>query len=146
MTNTIKGKKTIMTKTSAFRIDDNATRVAINATKRVLTGLMLAAAVMFARHDALAIQSPVALGSAATFKVLAGSTVTSTGATTVNGDLGISPGTALTGAPTVNGTTHLGDPVAAQAQLDLTIAYNDAAGRTIDAITVAGNLGGQTLA
>jgi hypothetical protein len=46
----------------------------------------------------------------------------------------------------VNGTLHLGDPIAAQAQLDLTIAYNDAAGRTLDAVLVAGNLGGQTLA
>jgi hypothetical protein len=92
-------------------------------------------------------QAPVALGSAANFAVLAGSTVTNTGATTVNGDLGLSPGTAVTGFPpgTVNGTIHAGDPVAAQAQLDLTTAYNDAAGRTVGAITVAGNLGGRTL-
>ena len=53
-------------------------------------------------------QAPVALGSATTFAVLAGTTVTSTGATTVNGDLGVSPGTTLTGAPTVNGTITLG--------------------------------------
>src|SRR5205814_1075829 len=85
------------------------------------------------------------LGTATTFGVLAGSAVTSTGGTTVNGDLGVSPGNTLTGAPTVNGTTHLGDPAAAQAQLDLTTAYNDAAGRTNGAITVAGNLGGLTL-
>src|SRR5207237_9626608 len=58
----------------------------------------------------------------------------------------IRPGLTLTGAPTVNGTTHLADVIAAQAQLDLTVAYNDAAGRTVGAITVAGNLGGQTLA
>ncbi|HXJ62088.1 MAG TPA: ice-binding family protein [Verrucomicrobiae bacterium] len=45
----------------------------------------------------------------------------------------------------MNGTTHLGDSLAAQAQLDLTTAYNDAAGRTVGAITMAGNLGGQTL-
>ena len=92
-------------------------------------------------------QAPVVLGSATTFEVLAGSTVTSTGATTVNGDLGVSPGTAVTGFPPglVNGTIHAGDAAAAQAQLDLTTAYNDAAGRTVGAITVAGNLGGQTL-
>ena len=92
-------------------------------------------------------QAPVALGSAANFAVLAGSTVTNTGATTVTGDLGVSPGTAVTGFPpgTVNGTTHAGDPAAAQAQLDLTTAYNDAAGRSVGAVTVAGNLGGQTL-
>src|SRR6185436_5338502 len=93
-------------------------------------------------------QSPIVLGSAGTFAVLAASTVTSTGATTVNGDLGLSPGTAVTGFPpgTVNGTIHAGDPASAQAQLDLTAAYNDAAGRTVGAITIAGNLGGQTLA
>src|SRR5205814_1968429 len=91
--------------------------------------------------------APVALGAAGSFAVLAASTVTNTGATTVNGDLGLSPGTAVTGFPpgTVNGTIHAGDPAAAQAQLDLTTAYNDAAGRTVGAIGVAGNLGGQTL-
>ena len=78
-------------------------------------------------------QPPVALGSAAAFMVLAGSTVTSTGATAVNGDLGVSPGTAVTGFPPglVNGTIHAGDPAAAQAQPDLTTAYNDAAARTL---------------
>ncbi|HXJ74093.1 MAG TPA: ice-binding family protein, partial [Candidatus Dormibacteraeota bacterium] len=92
-------------------------------------------------------QPPLSLGSASPFAVLAGSTVTSTGGTTVNGDLGLSPGTAVTGFPpgVVNGAIHAGDAVAAQAQLDLTSAYNDAAGRTVGAITVAGNLGGQTL-
>jgi len=92
-------------------------------------------------------QAPVALGAASTFAVLAASTITSTGPTTINGDLGLSPGTAVTGFPpgTVNGTIHAGDPAAAQAQLDLTTAYSDAAGRTVGAITLAGNLGGQTL-
>jgi hypothetical protein len=93
-------------------------------------------------------QATVVLGSATTFAVLAGSAVTSIGATTVNGDLGVSPGTAVTGFPPglVNGTIHAGDSASAQAQLDLTTAYNDAAGRTVGAVTVAGNLGGQTLA
>jgi hypothetical protein len=93
-------------------------------------------------------QAPVALGSAANFAVLAGSTVTNAaGATTVTGDLGVSPGTAVTGFPpgTVIGTTHAGDAAAAQAQMDLTTAFNDAAGRSVGAVTVAGNLGGQTL-
>jgi hypothetical protein len=92
-------------------------------------------------------QAPVALGAASTFAVLAGSTVTNTGATTVNGNLGLSPGTAVTGFPpgTVNGTIHAGNPAAAQAQRDLTTAYNNAAGRTVGAILVAGNLGGRTL-
>lgn len=92
-------------------------------------------------------QAGVALGSAASYGVLAGSTVTSINATTVNGDLGVSPGSAVTGFPpgTVNGTIHAGDSAAAQAQLDLTTAYNDAAGRTLGPVSVAGNLGGLTL-
>jgi hypothetical protein len=88
------------------------------------------------------------LGTAGNFAVLAGSTVTNTGATAVTGDLGVSPGTAVTGFPpgTISGATHAGDAIAAQAQVDLTTAYNDVAGRTLGAVTVAGNLGGSTLA
>jgi hypothetical protein len=121
------------------------THLHMNGTKRTLTGLSLAVAVLLAHHEATAAQAPVALGAAATYAVLAGSTVTSTGNTTVNGDLGVSPGTTVAGAPTLNGTLHLGDAAAGQAQGDLTIAYNDAAGRTAGAVGVAGNLGGQTL-
>jgi hypothetical protein len=93
-------------------------------------------------------ESGVPLGSTSTFAILAASTVTNTGASVVTGDIGVSPGTTVTGFPpgTLIGTFHLGDPAAAQAQLDLTTAYNDAAGRTAGAVAVAGNLGGQTLA
>jgi ice-binding like protein/Big-like domain-containing protein len=93
-------------------------------------------------------QLPLALRSAGNFAVLAGSTVTSTGQTSITGDLGVSPGTAVTGFPPGNliGAKHAGDPTAAQGIADLTTAYNEAAGRTLCAVTVAGNLGGQTLA
>lgn len=92
-------------------------------------------------------QAPVALGAADNFVVLAGSTVTSTGVTSVTGDLGVSPGTAVTGFPpgTIIGAQHAGDPTAAQGVADLTTAYDDAAGRTLCAVTVAGNIGGSTL-
>jgi Ice-binding-like/Bacterial Ig-like domain len=92
-------------------------------------------------------QASVALRSVGDLAVLAGSTVTSTGLTSVTGDLGVSPGTAVTGFPPGNlvGAMHAGDPAGAQALGDLTIAYNDAAGRTLCPVTVAGNLGGQTL-
>jgi hypothetical protein len=120
--------------------------VPLNGTAPILTCLLLAAALNFPQQVATAGEAPVNLGSAATFGVLAATTVTSTGATTVDGDLGVSPGTTVTGSPTITGTLHLGDPIAAQAQLDLTVAYNDGAGRSVAPITVAGNLGGQTLA
>jgi hypothetical protein len=77
--------------------------------------------------------------------VLAGSTVTSTGSTTVAGDVALSPGTSITGLlPTqVTGTIHIADAAAAEAQITLTAGFNDAAGRS-GGTTVAGNIGGQT--
>lgn len=90
----------------------------------------------------------VPLGTTGTFAILAGSTVTNTGATAVTGDLGVSPGAAVVGFPpgTVTGTIHAGDAAAATAQADLTVAYNDAAGRTTGVISVSGDLTGRTLA
>src|SRR3954468_10495890 len=113
----------------------------------VLSSILLAAALAYQPLIATAAELPVPLGSAANFAVLAGSTVTSTGATVVNGDLGVSAGSAVTGFPpgVVNGTVHAADPVAAQAQLDLTTAYNDAAGRSTAPVSISGNLGGLTL-
>jgi hypothetical protein len=92
-------------------------------------------------------QAPVLLGAASNFVVLAGATVTNTGATMVTGDLGVSPGSTVTGFPpgTVNGAMHAADPAAAQAKIALTAAFNDAAGRSVAPVSVAGNLGGQTL-
>jgi len=77
--------------------------------------------------------SAVPLGSAGNFKSLAGSTVTNTGSTTIaGGNLGLSPGSAVTGFPpgmmVAPAVMHVTDPTAAQAQVDLTTAYNYAAG------------------
>jgi hypothetical protein len=91
--------------------------------------------------------SPVGLGTATSFAVLGGSTVTNTGPSAISGDLGVSPGTSVTGFPpgTVNnGTIHAADGVAAQAQSDATTAYNNAAGQT-PFTSVTADLGGQTL-
>ena len=96
-------------------------------------------------------QTPVVLGSASTFAVLAGSTVTNVASvgTTVTGDIGVSPGTAVTGFPPgiVTGTIFNATPgPAATAQVDLTAAYLDAQGRSVGSQTLPGNLGGLTLA
>src|SRR5450631_1886783 len=104
-------------------------------------------ALLIAQSPAGAAVAPVGLGTATSFAVLAGSTVTNTGPTILNGDLGVSPGTAITGFPPgiVNGAVHDDDGVAAGAQSDLTTAYNDAAGRT-PAASLGGFIGaGQTL-
>jgi Ice-binding-like len=92
--------------------------------------------------------APVTLGAAASFGVLGASTVTSTPvpASAVHGDIGVSPGTAITGFPpgTLTGTLHPGDAVATQAHAALATAYADAAGRNPGAL-ITTDLGGQTL-
>lgn len=87
------------------------------------------------------------LGTASSFAVLGGSTVTNTGPTVVNGDLGVSPGSAVTGFPPgiVNGATHKADAVALQAQSDVTIAYNNAAGQPCTSVLTGQDLGGKAL-
>ena len=73
-------------------------------------------------------QSAPPLGSAQSFAVLGGSTVTNTGPTVVNGDLGVSPGTAVTGFPpgsVTGGTIHAGDATATAAQAGAHKAYQD---------------------
>ncbi len=88
------------------------------------------------------------LGSAETFAVLAGAAVTNTGTTQIKGNLGVSPGTAITGFPPglmLVGTIHSADAVAAQAQADLTTAYNTLAGFPCVSQLTGTDLGGLTL-
>src|SRR5450756_1109729 len=93
-----------------------------------------------------AAQPTVNLGTTSSFAVLAGSTITNTGPTTITGDVGLSPGSAFTGqaSVTLHGAVHVADAVAIQAKKDLVTAYNDAAGRTPVA-TIGTELGGHTL-
>ncbi len=88
----------------------------------------------------------VNLGTTRSFAVLAGTTITNTGATTIRGDVGLHPGNAVTGFATVtlDGAQHVADAVALQAKTDLVAAYNDAAGAT-PVSKVATELGGTTL-
>jgi uncharacterized repeat protein (TIGR01451 family) len=90
----------------------------------------------------------IPLRSAESFGVLAATSVSSTGLTVVGGDLGVSPGSppSVVGFPAgvVNGTIHAADLTAAQAQADLTTAYNAATNAPCNTI-IAGDLNGLTL-
>jgi hypothetical protein len=87
------------------------------------------------------------LGSAGSFAVLGGSTVTSTGNTVLDGDLGVSPGTAITGfgPGIVHGTTYAGGAVAQQAHTDALAAYNTLKGEAVTIDLTGKNLGGLIL-
>ncbi len=98
----------------------------------------------------MSVVQPVNLGSAESFAVLGGTTVTNAGASIIEGDLGVSPGTAITGfqqSPMntisgpgtvtaglgiVTGTIYAGGPVAAQAHNDAVLAYNYLVAQTPD--------------
>jgi len=92
----------------------------------------------------------VSLGSAGAFAVLAGSAVTNTGSSVIlTGDLGVSPGTAISGFPpgivTAPGTIENSTAVALLAQTNLTTAYNTLAGESATKVLTGTDLGGLTL-
>jgi hypothetical protein len=90
------------------------------------------------------------LGSAGNFAILAGSGVSNTGVTTtITGDVGSFPTATMNGllSGNVNGLLYsVADPLVGTAKTDLTTAYNDAQARSLDAISLPGQLGGLTLA
>jgi len=111
----------------------------------IITAILGFAALLFGSSPALA-QKP-SLGAAQSFAVLGASTVTDAGTSTITGDLGVSPGTAITGFPpgTMTGTRHAGDAVALQAQSDVTAAYNALKGAACTVTLTGQDLGGRTL-
>jgi len=87
----------------------------------------------------------VPLGTAGNYAVIAGSTITNTGPSWITGQVALSPGSAVTGFPPgVSGHRDVGNAAAGQAKVDLTTAYNNAAGQT-PFTTLSGNIGGRTL-
>ena len=87
------------------------------------------------------------LGSAENFAVLGGQAVTNTGSTTITGDVGVYPGSAITGFPPglVTGTIHGPGAVSLQAQSDVTTAYTGLAAMPYNSVLTGKDLGGLTL-
>jgi Ice-binding-like len=128
-------------------------RLSIFVLAGILLGVMLIVGMLglssVMRLDSVA--SPTVtkppLGTAASFAVLGATTVTNTGPTVLNGDLGVFPGSSITGFPPGNviGATHKTDAVAGQAQSDVTTAYNDAKGAPCAHDLTGQDLGGKSL-
>jgi hypothetical protein len=122
----------------------------MKGTKPILMGLAIAAAVMVPGWTLLAAgPAPVDLRSCNSFAILAATAVSTTGGGMINGDVGLFPAGSQGIPPAqVVGTIYNGGPTAQLAQADLTLAYNDAAGRSVNKITLTDgqNIGGLTLA
>lgn len=108
---------------------------------------LFAASIVLGLAGFLAVQAAttINLGAATSHAILAGSAITNTGSTVINGDVGLMPGTAITGFPAgvINGVQNIANPLALLAKTDLTTAYNNAAGQ-LPVVTVPTELGGTT--
>lgn len=110
--------------------------------------LFLVVAAIFAVPMTAWAQVAPSLGNASEFAVVGGTTVTNTGPSVIQGSVGVSPGSAVTGFPPgiVIGETHAADVQAAGAQADLTTAYNALAAQGCDTtFSVPTDLGGMVL-
>jgi Ice-binding-like len=119
----------------------------INKRRSILSVALAALVFFLLPASALAATDP-GLGTAGNFAVLAGTTVTNTGPTWITGQLGVAPGTAVTGFPPgTSGVQHKGDSVATTAQTNLTAAYVNAAAQPCPGTNnFSGvNLGGKNL-
>jgi len=113
--------------------------------------VLAASALLFA--STASTQAAVSLGTAASFGVLAGSTITNTGFTDVIGDIGVQPGSAITGffgtvendgSGNFTGSAHQDDAISAQAQIDANDAFTDLNNLPVNT-TLSVELGGLTL-
>jgi hypothetical protein len=118
-----------------------------NMRRSVLSVSLAALVILIWPATALAATDP-GLGGAGAFAVLAGTTVTNTGPSWITGELGVAPGSAVTGFPPgTSGVQHKGDSVATTAQTNLTAAYTNAAAQPCPGTNnfTGVNLGGKNL-
>jgi hypothetical protein len=144
----------LLTALSYKSVQRGLSKLMINANRMrfipILSIFLLVAMMAIPTLSMASGQPTVDLGITSSFAVLAGSTITNTGTTTINGsaggDVGLYPGTAFTGqtSVSVSGLVLLADAVASLAKDDLITAYNDAAGRT-PVTQIPSELGGVTL-
>lgn len=102
----------------------------LKARLAVVPGVVLLATATLAWFTtAQAAEAPVPLGTAESYAILAGSTITNTGNSDIIGDVGLSPGTDVTGFPPgeIFGALNIANGAAGTAKMDLTAAYNNAA-------------------
>ncbi len=105
------------------------------------------AAILLATSSPAFAATTLNLGSASTYAIIAGSTITNTGSSVIHGDIGLSPGTSVTGFPPgiASGTINKANAASLAAQTAATGAYKVAAGATPASTVAAGTLGGTTL-
>jgi Ice-binding-like len=119
----------------------------IGVTALMLVAILCLALILLSVTYAQATVTRPPLGTAGSFAVLGGSTVKNTGPSVLNGNLGVDPGSAITGFPPglVHGATHKADAVALAAQGDVTIAYNAAKGAPCAHDMTSQDLGSKSL-
>jgi hypothetical protein len=119
----------------------------MKTARTILALVVLIASSAFAKSPGSNV--PINLGTATNFGLLAGSGITNaSSATFITGDVGSSPTPTVTGltASQVNGTLYTtSNPATAQAQVDLTVGYNEAAGAVCGTDLTGTDLGGLTL-
>jgi type VI secretion system secreted protein VgrG len=143
-----RGKDTRMKNIGSSRASPRRTRYFWLSAIPVVVGAVAAATFVFSQ-SAVAAAVAVPLGTAGSYAILAGTPdITNTGPSVISGDVGISPAASVTGFPpgiVDNGTINAANAAAADAQADLTNAYNYAAGEVKTASIPAFIGGGQTL-
>lgn len=115
--------------------------------KRRIAGFMATLGTAIVLLAPISVSAQIALGTAANFGVLGGTTVTNTGPSVVTGNVGSFGGTAITGFPPgiFTGSFEDGTAGAGQAQTDLNIALTTAANAICNTILTGQDLGGLTL-
>jgi hypothetical protein len=120
----------------------------MNYHQKYLSSCLLAIAVLLSAANIALAQTAPSLGSASTFAVLGSSTVTCTGLSTITGDVGVSPGSAVTGFPpctVTGGGIQAGNAAAFQAHHDAALAYAALVAEACTTNLTGQDLGGMTL-